>query len=70
MEDNKLCSLQSGTMGKFPCQLCSTPRKQLDNPSNVAVLNDDFAGLLFISYYCYFTCIKTSGILYYCSSSL
>ena len=35
MEHNKLSSLHGGTMGKFPCCLCSTTRNNLASPVNV-----------------------------------
>jgi len=35
MEHKKLCSLRGGSMGKFPCQMCSTTRKCLDSPLHV-----------------------------------
>ena len=35
MEHNKLCSLHGGSMSKFPCQMCSTTRDNLDNPAAV-----------------------------------
>jgi len=36
MEHNKLCSLRGGSMSTFPCRMCSTTSKNLDNPVNVA----------------------------------
>ncbi len=35
MEHNKLCSLRGGSMSTFPCRMCSTTSKNLDNPANV-----------------------------------
>jgi len=35
MEHNKLSSLRGGTMGKFPCHLCSTTRNNLASLGNV-----------------------------------
>jgi len=37
MEHNKLCSLRGGTMGKFPCHMCSITRNCLDSPNNVPI---------------------------------
>jgi len=38
MEHNKLCSLRGGTMGKFPCHMCSITWNCLDSPNNIPIL--------------------------------